>query len=386
MFTTGSKLFIGASVISLVAAVVVMNTLSGGTGFMAAVGLLSLTVIFVFLAGINLYTRDGNVPGLEPGAQRTAPAAQRPAGAGIWPFAAALGVAGMVAGAVSKPVVFKVSAIVLIAAAVEWMVQGWSERASGDAAYNKSIRKRMLNPLEYPILGAVVAGLVVYSFSRIMLAADKKAGVWLFIIFGTVVMVTAFLFAGKRNVGKATTLGVLFVAAIGLLGAGVVSAIGGQRTIEEHTPRSAGVCKEEVGEETMAESDHEANSTVSAQASVFAQVELQSNGTLIAWAAGYGNDKESRAQSTLYVPRGAEVNLIFKNNYNDGEEGHGYRLTALLGTFGENPEAVDCTARIEKGATQFLSFKIPNVNEASTTPIELYIPSLPDQRIALVVN
>jgi len=31
-------------------------------------------------------------------------------------------------------------------------VQSWSERASADSAYNAGLRKRLLHPLEFPIL------------------------------------------------------------------------------------------------------------------------------------------------------------------------------------------------------------------------------------------
>src|SRR5262245_1258491 len=144
MVTTGSKLFFGGTLLSLAATIAAALTMSGSVGFMAVVGLTSLTAIFLFLAFINLAIRDGNVPSLEPGVAQTAAAAQPPVSRSAWPMIGALAVAGLVAGAVSKPVVFKVSVIVLLAAMVEWMVRAWSERASGDAAYNDSVRKRVL--------------------------------------------------------------------------------------------------------------------------------------------------------------------------------------------------------------------------------------------------
>ena len=49
--------------------------------------------------------------------------------------------------------------------------QAWSERASGDDAFNSDIRQRFAHPAEFPLLAALAFGVIVYSFSRIMLFA-----------------------------------------------------------------------------------------------------------------------------------------------------------------------------------------------------------------------
>ena len=188
MFTTGSKFFFGATLLSIIATVVYAVSTGGPTGLMGTIGLVSVTLVFGFLAGINFFNRDGNVPALEQGAELTSAAAQAPVGRSMWPMVASVGVAGLVVGAVSKPVVFKVSLVVVLAAAVEWMVQGWSERASADAAYNAEVRKRIMHPLEFPILGALGLGAVVYAFSRIMLSVDHGAGRAIFIVLGALIL------------------------------------------------------------------------------------------------------------------------------------------------------------------------------------------------------
>lgn len=381
MVTTGSKLFIGATVLSVVASVVYAVTTGGPTGFMGTVGLISTAVVFAFLAGINLYSRDGNVPAQQEAVERTAAAAQAPAGRSMWPAVAALGIAGLVVGIVSHPVVFKVSFVVLLAAVVEWMVQGWSERASADASFNQSIRGRLLHPLEFPILATVGLGAVVYAFSRILLTASKDIGLWLFLVIGAVITFGGFVFAARRNATKKVVAGVCTLAAVSLVGVGVGSAVSGQREIEEHPSLTKGVCLEEVGEEEMEHADEKANTGVSAKSAVVANIELQENGTLIAWVNGYdGSGDKTKAQSTLQIPRGASVGVIFHNEL----EGH-HRLTARLGTFGEDPELVECTARLEEGDSGYLSLKAPKSNAASSTELMLFVPNLPDQKITLVV-
>ena len=76
MFTTGSKLFFGATALSVAGAIVFAITTGGPTGLMGTIGLLSLACVFGFLGGINFFNRDGNVPAMQQGVQYTAAAAQ----------------------------------------------------------------------------------------------------------------------------------------------------------------------------------------------------------------------------------------------------------------------------------------------------------------------
>ncbi|HEY7628947.1 MAG TPA: hypothetical protein VH761_17900, partial [Ilumatobacteraceae bacterium] len=181
MFTTGSKLLLGATVLSVAAAIVFGASNGGATGWLGTVALVSAAVVFALLFGVNYYTRDGNVSAMSQEAVAEAAAAQPPAGRSLWPLFAAMGVAAIAVGAVSKPIVLKAGVVVVLAAAVEWMVQAWSERASADPEYNAGLRKRMLHPLEFPVLAAAGLAAMIYSFSRIMLWIDKSGGPVVFI-------------------------------------------------------------------------------------------------------------------------------------------------------------------------------------------------------------
>ena len=203
---------------------------------------------------------------------------------------AAVGVGGLVVGSVSRPVVFKVAVVVLLAAIVEWMVQAWAERASGDAAFNDSIRKRMLHPLEFPLLAAVVVAGVLYGFSRIMLTISKDSGRWVFIGLGAIVVAAGFIIAGKRGMSKGTIAGVASIGAVALLGVGVVSALQGQRTIDAHPKISAAVCLGAASETEVDEIDHHANQSVSAKSSVISNVILTADNRLIAFNNGITNE------------------------------------------------------------------------------------------------
>ena len=377
MFTTGSKLFFGATALSVVGAIVFAITTGGPSGLLGTVGLLSLASVFGFLGGINFFNRDGNVSAMQQGVQYTASAAQPPVGRSMWPLVASVGVGGLVVGAVSRPVVFKVAAVVVIVATMEWMVQGWSERASADADYNASVRKRVAHPLEFPIVGALGLGVIVYAFSRIMLTVSKEATPWVFMVIGTIITVGAFLFAGKRTFSRGTVLGICTIGVVALLGAGVASAVQGQREIEEHptTESEPELCLEGGIEEHV---DEHGSQDVSAKSNVIANIFLKADNNMNARIAGFDGAEDNF--STITVPRSTDVRIRFHNESDSPQ-----RLTARLGTFGEEAEVVMCTTSINPGKEAFLSFKIPKTNAASSTPLELQVPGVEGQTIAVVV-
>lgn len=375
MFTTGSKFFIGAAGLALVGTIVYPAVTNGPASTTGTIGLLSAFVVLAFLAGVNVFNRDGNVPAAQEGALTDSAAAQGPAGRSAWPLVTAVGVAGLVVGVVSKPVVFKVALVVLLAGIVEWMVQGWSERGSADRAFNGNLRRRMLYPLEFPLLGAALIAVVAYPFSRVLLGLDETATLVVFGVVGALVLAGGFLFASKRDVSKRTIIGVCAIAGVALMGVGVASAVKGQRTIEPHVSQAdePAVCLEGG---TNDEVDSDASQDVSAKSSVIANIYLQSNGTVIAYVNGFPD----QPMSEVTIPRGAEVSFLFHNDYSSSE-----RLTARLGTFADKPEIVTCTTAVHSGKSAFIRFKATKSNLASSTPLVLSVPGLEGQEIRLVV-
>ena len=382
MFTTGSKLFIGATVLSTAGAIVFGASVGGPTGMLGTIGLVSLAIAFAFLTGINFYTKDGNVGAMEPGVERTSAAAQQPAGSSLWPLVTALGVGGLAVGAVSKPVVFKVSLIIVLAAVVEWMIQGWSERASSDAAYNQGLRKRLLHPLEFPILASLGAAVFIYSFSRVMLNISKDAGRWVFMIIGAIITAAGFVFAAKRGMSKGTAAGIITVGALALVGVGVASAVSGQRHIEEHPQISTAVCLGTATEAEIEEVDAKGSQRVAAKSNPLANVYLtEDESNLYALNTGIGGVQYKE----ITVPRSTVVHVLFHN-----ESPTPRRLTVHLGTFKaadgtEGSEQADCTTAIKQGGEAFLTFRLDKSQAASSTPFRLTVPGVEGQEIKLLV-
>jgi hypothetical protein len=379
MFTTGSKLFLGATVLSIVAAVVFGVSKGGAAGWLGTIGLISAAVAFAMMFAVNYYAHDGNVSAMSEHATTDAPAAQPPVGRSMWPALAAAAVGAIAVGVVSKPIVFKAGVVLLLAAAVEWMVQGWSERASADVAYNASLRKRLLHPLEFPILAAAGLAAVIYSFSRIMLWIDKSGGRVVFIVTGALVLFGGFMFASRPGLKKGVLAGVCTIAALGLVSTGAVMAVDGQRSIPEHpTTRSdngAACALAEEGTGEQAEIDELGSQSVASKASIGITVVLE-NDELKAYELGL-----SGPQSTVTVSRGNVVNVIFKNR--DPEK---RRLTVNMGEFEEDvngtvvktrPKACTTLVRGEDGS-QFLSFVLPKPSIASAQPYTFTVPGIDD--------
>jgi hypothetical protein len=169
----------------------------------------------------------------------------------------------------------------------------------------------------------------------------------------------------KRDLGRNAVLGIIAVAAVAMLGAGVAAAISGQRTIERPaTPSSLGptAC---LSPNFIPEIDNKGSQAVSSKAGVYAGVYVHADGTVTTSING-GKDVQS---SSMFIPRGLEVNVLFRNDSDTPR-----RLTARLGTFGKNAEMLLCTTAIGNGKTSHLTFKVTNVNEASSTPIVLMVP------------
>jgi hypothetical protein len=374
MFTTGSKLFLGATVLSIVAAVVYGISKGGADGWLGVMGLISAALAFALLAAVNYYVHDGNVSAMSETATVESPASQPPVEGSAWPALAALGIGAIAVGAVSQPIVFKAGVVLLLASAVEWMVHGWSERASADPAYNASLRKRMLHPIEFPVLAAAGLAVVIYSFSRIMLWIDKSGGPVVFIIAGALVLFGGFLFAAKPTVKKGVVVGACTIAALGLVSTGAVMAVDGQREIPEHpTTQSdnSAVCDlAEEGPGEQAEIDEKGSQAVASKASVAITVVIE-DGKLSAYEQGLKGP-----QKTVTVSRGNVVNLIVKNKDHEKR-----RLTVNMGEFEEDINGTIvkqrpkvCTTLMRPGGSQFLSVRFTKPSIASAQPYTFTVP------------
>ena len=248
MFTTGSKWFLGLGFVTLALAAAYGWT-SGGTGlgpltvgYTGGVGdhfgytmLVSVGVLAVFLGLVALATRDASPTALaQLAGTDEAPAAVPPGHTAYWPVLGALGVTCFALGLVVSNVLFVASFIALIGVLVEWMVLAWSDRATGDPATNRVVRDRLMGPYEVPLIGVILGGSAVWAMSRLFLTSSKEGAVWVATGAGAVIFLIGAIIATKPKLPANLVAGLLVVSSLGLLGAGVIAADRGERTIHPH--------------------------------------------------------------------------------------------------------------------------------------------------------
>jgi hypothetical protein len=382
MFTTGTKFLIGSTVISGIAALAYGLTQDG---IMGTVGLISVTLALGFLAGVNIFTRDCNVlvtPDLEP--ERTAAAGVAPSYS-LWPVVFAFGMVTMIVGLVSYQAITIIGLIVVIAAGAEWMAQAWAERASADSFHNSEVRSRIANPFEFPIAGLLAIGIVVYSFSRVMLWLSKTNTVLAFGVLAAIFLTFAFLFAYRPSIKHRAVVSVIVIGAIGLVAGGAAAGISGEREIEVHETTEGlaleGVCEDP--EETHA--DEKASQSVAATASVAAEITLGEDGLLTYEVNGPVPEGQA---GTVTLPRSNPNNIVFINNSD-----HHRRLSVDMGTMAD-PEDVTgveevpnqaCTTLVDEGGMQLITLTIELPSSVFPDGYRFFVPGVDTAELALVV-
>ncbi len=372
MFSTGFKYFFGVTVLSVVALIMSYALLEkfalGGVGISFLIGVGAL------LAGLSAFTSDGTTRDANTSTSDLVTQS-------MWPLVTAIGVVFLVLGLVTSSIVFFGGVVILLAALSEWMVQAWSERASTDVTHNSAARKRVLNPIEFPVLAAVGLGVVIFSFSRIMLTVNKSTGAVLFIVAGALVLVAGTLFAIKPNMKRSVGAAICVLGALGIVAGGVASAVSGEREELVEAAAEGHFSHAECGPEESKYYDKLSEGTLSLRSSVSATVVYQ-DGELIANIQGL-----AEPQKSLTVGRSILTNIIFRNA-TPGE----FRLVAHLGgdtatdksTDGKSHADETCTQLVALGAEQSLTLKISKPSSAENV-YYLYIAGTEDKKIELVV-
>lgn len=382
MITTGSKFLIGSTVLAIVAAIAYGVSQDDIVG---TIGLLTAAVALAFLTGVDLYTRDANVWAEEISTIESAPSATRAPGNSIWPLIFALGAGVVTVGLVTQQTFVTVGLVILLASGAEWTAHAWSERASADATYNAEVRSRIANPLEFPLGAAVGIGIIVYTFSRIMLWLSTTNTVIAFSALGTIIIVAAFLFAYRPGIRSKAAMGVIAIGVLGLVAGGVAAGLDGQREIHAHetTPGLQADGADICASPEEFEADHSASQKVAASASVAATITLDESGQL-----SYQVDGPVENPDVLTLQRSNPSNIIFTN-----QSGEHRRLSVDLGTTvveaedGTEEEVAHlvCTALVDHGGQQNFTLTIGLPSTAAADGFFFFVPGVESARLELVV-
>ncbi|MFM7258744.1 MAG: hypothetical protein ACKO1E_09185, partial [Acidimicrobiaceae bacterium] len=372
MFSTGFKYFFGVTVLSVVA--LIMSLALFEKLALVGVAISFLIAVGALLAGLSAFTSDGTTRDANTSTSELATQS-------MWPLVSAIGVVFLGLGLVTSSVVFFGGIVVLLAAMSEWMVQAWSERASTDVAHNTAARKRLLNPIEFPVLAAVGLGVVIFAFSRIMLTVEKSTGAILFIVAGALVLVAGSLFAMKPNMKRSVGAAICVLGALGIVAGGVAGAVSGEREELVEAAAEGHFSHPECGPEESKYFDKLAEGTLSLRSSVLATVVYQ-DGELLANVQGI-----NAPQKSITVARSNPTNIIFRNA-TDGE----FRLVAHLGgdkaakseSGDKSHKNETCTQLVAPGAEQILTLNISKPSSAENV-YYLQIAGAEDKKIEMVV-
>ena len=260
MFTTGFKFFFGLCLALAVSAVVYGYT-TGGThlgpislGYKGGVGehlgygvLVGQSVIAGVVALVLVAFRDADAEAQAHymGVERlqTAP----PVSNSIWPVVGAAGATTAAMGLVLHTAVFITGVVICALVALEWTMDAWADRATGDPAANKALRDRIMAPLEIPLAGLAIVLVAVAAVSRILLAVSKDGAVVAAGVVALVILGLAVLYVAKPHLGRNLVAGLVVLVAAGVLVGGIVAAVAGERDFEVHG---------EHGEEHSDDADH----------------------------------------------------------------------------------------------------------------------------------
>lgn len=247
MFTTGFKFFFGIGMTLATAAVLYGYTTGGNhmgplsMGWKGGVGehlgyslLLGFGATAMTVALFLVFFRDA-----DPSAQaHYAGVEQIPTNnlvtASFWPVVGAFGVGAMAVGLVLHTAVFVTGLVICGVVAVEWLMDGWADRATGDPEANRVLRNRVMAPVEIPALGAAMVALGVLATSRILLATSKLGSVVVAGIVSVLIVGIAVLFASRPRINKNVLAGSVLVLAVAVLAGGIVATVAGERDFVHH--------------------------------------------------------------------------------------------------------------------------------------------------------
>jgi hypothetical protein len=253
MITTGSKWFFGLGLVSLVLAAAYGWTTGGNglgpvsVGYKGGVGdhfgygiLLSAAVVSLFLGFVSTAARDADAEAIAQVAGSETVPSVTPVGASYWPPVAGFGAALVVIGLVSQPVLFIFGLITLGIVLVEWAVQTWADKATGDPETNRRIRNRLMNPLEYPAAAALALGVVAIAFAQLFLAIPSEAAVWAALAAAVVICGLGFFIASRPRISSNVVVALLVVGGVAVIAAGVAGGVAGQREFHPHEENDHG--------------------------------------------------------------------------------------------------------------------------------------------------
>jgi plastocyanin len=146
-------------------------------------------------------------------------------GGGVWPFLAALSLSLLLVALVVGPVVAYFGLAVGAIATVGWLAQVSADMTG---------RQVDMLPLGLPVLGLCAIGSTIFFVSRVLLAVPEQASTFIALVLAILIMAGSSFLVMRPTIPGRTGAWILGVAALAMIGAGIVAANVGERKIEVH--------------------------------------------------------------------------------------------------------------------------------------------------------
>ena len=247
MLTTSFKLYFGMAVGALVAAITFGYTTGGSNtgpisfGWKGAVGnhtgyliLIGVAAASAFLGILFVSFRDADPQAAAELLGVDQPPSQVPTQPSYWPLIAMFGVAALVLGLVLSSAIFIIGIGILAIVAIEWAMQAWADRATGDPRTNRELRDRIMHPIEVPVVAALAIAAVPLGASRILLSSSRIGAVWVASIVATVVLAVAVLLVLKPRISKNIVASIVLIGGLAFIAGGITAAVIGERDFAHH--------------------------------------------------------------------------------------------------------------------------------------------------------
>jgi hypothetical protein len=244
MFTWGSKYLFAIAVVSLLGAGL-FGLITGGdvlgvmsVGYKGGVGdhggyatLFTIGIVSAGLGVFSLAIRDGDaeVAAARAGAEHVL-SVSTPTRPSYWGPLTAFGVACLIVGVAVSRAFVVLGIVVLSVVAIQWAILAWSDRATGDGEVNEVIRKRVLGPIEVPMMAVLGIAVVVLGVSRVLLAVSETGATVVASVVAALVFAVAVAVV-KSNASRSVISGVVAIGALAVLAGGIVGAVVGEREI-----------------------------------------------------------------------------------------------------------------------------------------------------------
>jgi plastocyanin len=225
MFTTESRLYFGA------AAVAIVLTVAYAIGTSDHVGSVLFLSVFAAAAFLGfLFVRAGRLETSAPiGAVAEREGADRRfAAPTFWPLAAAVGVAVLLVGFTTDKSFFVLGVGAVVLAGLGWFGQTFRDHREKADPNALIVQERIITPAGLPVLAVAAIGIVVISFSRILLASSET-GAWIVALVAAVVVMALCALIALKPISTGAITAIVAVAGLVVVVGGVAAASHGDR-------------------------------------------------------------------------------------------------------------------------------------------------------------